>query len=189
MSMLGRILLVCMAVPTFGAQAQAAAPADAAPPPKPPAQDSAEAPYAAVLAQVIKTWPADVTVSYLQSSGGIPPFVTKWQVDRNGVGKVERTFDDAGHRNPEAWPVALQPADLKALLLALLAVDFEHARRPVPDAPVQFLSIRAGDRTGTLDLYGLVPPETPATVQEKVNAALAKLLEQARKPKAVAPTK
>jgi len=151
------------------------------------AANTAQEPYANVLSKLVKDWPADLEVEYLRSSGGIPPYVTRWRVAANGVGKVERSFDDAGHLNPESWPVALQVVDLKALLMALCAVDFEHVRRPVPDSPVQFLSVTSGGRTEFLDTNGLAISGTLPGVQEAVGVALSRLLEQASKAKLVRP--
>lgn len=187
MSIALRAVIVAMTL--LGAEAGAA---EASKPPitqAKPGTDTGDTPYAKVLNQLVKKWPSDLKLDYMQSSGGIPPFVTLWHVDAKGIGKAERTFDDAGHPNPENWPVALQLADVKALLTALCAVDFEHVPRPAPDSPAQFLSIRSGGRTETLDLNGLVPPGTPAAVQEKVSTALDKLLVQARKTRPIPPPK
>ena len=148
-----------------------------------PVADATPEPYAKVLARLVKDWPADLSVSFMVSSGGVPPSVTKWQVDAKGVGTFTRVSYPSGKQKTETWPVALSLANLKALLAALCAVDFENTRHPVPGSPVQIVGITSGGRTGSVDTFGLVEPRPPAAVQRKVFDLINKLRDQAENAK------
>lgn len=134
--------------------------------------------YAQYLDRLVKAWPADLSVAFMGSSGGVPPYVNRWQVDSQGVGEFERIGYHDGKQTSTKWPVRLQLSDLKALVGALAAVDWEHARRPVPDSPVQSLSISSGGQASYIDALALLPPVCTADVQAKVFDSLAKLTGQ-----------
>ncbi len=139
---------------------------------------AANEPYAKYLRRLVKAWPADLRIGWMTSSGGIPPTVSQWSVDRKGIGQFEQVDYPHGEQTNQKWPVKLAVKDLKALLGALTAVDFENARKPTPDSPVQMLSIQASGQTGYLDAFALLPPVASDAVQAKVLGALGRLLGQ-----------
>ncbi len=152
-----------------------AAPAQAAPAPSRAMPTPTVQPYAKQLSRLVKEWPSDLGVAFLMSGGGVPPPVQRWQVDAKGAGEFERITYPAGGQKSEKWAVHLDLADVRALLLALTEVDFEHAAKPVPDSPVQSVAITSAGHTEYINAYALLPPVATAAVQAKVFAALGKL--------------
>jgi len=146
-------------------------------------------PYAETLKALIKAWPKDLAIAWTLSSGGVPPHVLHWQVDSKGLGKFEQVTPGSGPSDTRSWSVTLPVAELRELLMALTLVDFEHARKPVPDSPVQFVAISSGGQTAYIDAYALLPPVTTQANQAIVFKALSHLqsIGMASRPDAVAP--
>ena len=147
------------------------------------AQVPPDDPFARVVARAADVWPDDVVVTFMLSSGGVPPAVVQWRVDARGVGEARRILHQAGKPPEETWPVRVEVADLKALVRALAAVDFEHARRPIVDSPAQFVGVSVGGRSDLVDIYGLSLPGTAPGVLEPLDRALGVVNQQVHRPR------
>lgn len=135
----------------------------------------AQVPYAKTLQALIKAWPADLTISFNLGSGGVPPAGEQWQVNAKGLGTYQAHALKEGKRETTTWEARMEVAELKRLLAALTEVDFENARKPVPDSPVQIIGIASGGHTAWIDIYALLPPVASAATQTAVVNSITKL--------------